>query len=77
MNETRRIYRIEEGKVLTGVCGGIAEYFNLDPNLVRVIWVILFFAASLGFWAYLACTLILPKKSQVWPDHPYDPEDFH
>lgn len=67
MNETKRLYRVEQGKILAGVCGGVAEYFNLDPSIVRLVWVALFFAGSLGFWLYLAAALVVPKKNQAYP----------
>lgn len=64
----KRLYRTEGPyKMLAGVCGGIAEYFDIDPSLVRVAWVIAFFMASFGFWAYLACALIVPRKSDIYP----------
>ncbi len=64
----KRLYRTEGPyKMLAGVCGGIAEYFDIDPSLVRVAWVIAFFMGSLGFWAYLACVLIVPRKSDIYP----------
>lgn len=43
MNETKKLYRLDHG-ALAGVCGGVAEYFNVDANLVRLIWVALCFA---------------------------------
>ena len=52
---------------LAGVCGGVAEYFNVDANLVRLIWVALCFAGTAGLWLYVAAALLLPKKSQVYP----------
>lgn len=67
MNESKKLYRVEKGNMIAGVCGGIAEYFNWDPNLVRIITVILFFAGTLGFWPYLICAIILPKKSDAYP----------
>ena len=42
-----------------GVCAGLAEYFDIDPTLVRVAWVIAAFCASVGFWAYLICAIII------------------
>ena len=66
MNETKKLYRLDNG-VLAGVCGGVAEYFGVDANLVRLIWVLLCFAWSAGFWLYVAAALLLPKKSQVYP----------
>ena len=49
------------------MCGGVAEYFNVDANLVRLIWVALCFAGTAGLWLYVAAALLLPKKSQVYP----------
>ena len=67
---SKRLYRTEGPyKMLAGVCGGIAEYFDIDPTLVRVGWVIAFFCGTFGFWAYLICALIMPKKSDIYPDY--------
>lgn len=64
--DKKRLYRTEGNyKMICGVCGGIAEYFDVDPTLVRVAWAIATLCASLGFWAYLACAIIMPKKSDV------------
>ncbi len=66
----KRLYRTEGPyKMLCGVCGGIAEYFDIDPTLVRVLWVIAFFFASFGFWAYVICAIIMPKKSDIYPGY--------
>ena len=66
--EKKRLYKTEgNDKKVCGVCGGIAEYFDVDPTLVRVAWVIAAFCASVGFWAYLVCAIIMPKKSDVYP----------
>ena len=66
MNETKKLYRLDHG-ALAGVCGGVAEYFNVDANLVRLIWVALCFAGTAGLWLYVAAALLLPKTSQVYP----------
>lgn len=67
MNQ-KKLYRTEgEYKKLCGVCGGVAEYFDIDPTLVRVGWAVVTLMGSLGFWAYLICALIVPKKSDVYP----------
>lgn len=60
----KRLIRSEDNKVLTGVCGGIAEYFSVDPTLVRVIFALitLFSGIFLGIIAYLVSTLIIPSK---------------
>jgi phage shock protein PspC (stress-responsive transcriptional regulator) len=68
--EKKKLYRTEgSDKMLFGVCGGLAEYLDVDPTLVRIIWVILVFFGSTGFWAYLICALIMPKKSDIYPGY--------
>ena len=65
----KRLYRTEGANAkLFGVCGGIAEYFDIDPTLVRVVLVLLLFAAGTGLWAYLVCALVMPKKSDIYPN---------
>ena len=65
MDNKKKIYKIEEGKKICGVCGGIAEYFNIDPVIVRVIWGILAFAYGTGIIAYFICAFVFPNKSDV------------
>ncbi len=60
--EPKKLYRITQGKLLLGVCGGIAEYFNLDPTLVRIIWVVLALCFGSGVLLYLICALLMPVK---------------
>ena len=61
----KRLYTIEEGKKLCGVCGGIAEYFDVDPTLIRLLWVILVLCVGTGILAYIVAALIMPNKSEV------------
>ena len=61
----KRLYKIEEGKVLCGVCGGIAEYFGVDPTLIRLAWALFCLAGGSGILAYIVAALIMPDKSQV------------
>ena len=72
MNETKKLYRIEQGAKLAGVCGGLAEYFNVDANIIRLLWVLLslvFTAVVGGTVLYIVAALILPKKSDVYPGY--------
>lgn len=48
-------------KMICGVCAGIADYFNIDPSIVRVLWAVLALAAGTGVLAYIACAIILPE----------------
>lgn len=68
MNELKKLYRLgkEDGAILCGVCGGIAEYFNLDSNLVRLITAALCLAGGLSIWVYVIAAIILPKKSDTY-----------
>ena len=61
----KRLYKIEEGKKLCGVCGGIAEYFNIDPTVVRLLWIFLVICAGTGILAYFVAAIIMPYKSEI------------
>lgn len=61
----KRLYKIEEGKKICGVCGGIAEYFDIDPTIVRLLWILLIFCVGTGILAYLVAAIIMPKKSAI------------
>lgn len=61
----KKLYRIEEGKMVCGVCGGIAEYFNIDPTLVRLGFALLCCIAGGGILAYIIAAIIMPPKSSV------------
>ncbi len=58
---SKKLYRSNE-KMLAGVCGGIAEYFNVDPTIVRLAWVILSCIGFSGLVAYIICLVIIPEK---------------
>lgn len=67
MNEPKRLYRQPKGAMLAGVCGGLAEYFNLDPSVVRLAAALLVLAAGLSIWVYVLAAIILPVKDDVYP----------
>ncbi len=58
----KKLYRSTENKMLGGVCAGIAEYFDIDPTLIRLIFVLIFFAEGAGFLAYIVAWIIIPEK---------------
>jgi len=58
----KRLYRSGKKKVLGGVCGGIAEYFNVDPTIIRLLWVLFFLAYGAGILAYIVAWAIIPKN---------------
>ena len=55
----KRLYKSKTQRVLCGVCGGIGEYLDLDPTLIRLLWVIFTFAGGAGILAYIVCALIM------------------
>lgn len=60
----KRLYKLNQGRMLDGVCGGIAKYFGLDPTLVRLAWV-LFTALGggiSGMVAYFICAIVIPRE---------------
>ena len=61
MDERKRRYKSRNNKMICGVCAGIADYFNIDPSIVRVLWAVLALAAGTGVLAYIACAIILPE----------------
>lgn len=71
---TRRLYRSRDERMLTGVCGGIAEYLDVDPTVVRVAFVV----ATLLTWPmaillYLALAFIMPERPEE-PEAPLAPQ---
>ena len=58
----KRLTRVESGKMLCGVCAGIADYFNIDPTIVRVLWAILTCLGGSGLLVYLASAILIPKE---------------
>ena len=61
----KKLYRSRTDRKIWGICGGIAEYFDIDPTIVRVIAVISLFAGSAGFWIYVVMRLIVPEKETL------------
>jgi len=58
----KQLYRSTENKMIAGVCGGIAEYFDIDPTIIRIIAVVLLLAGSAGFWIYIILWIVVPKN---------------
>lgn len=61
----RRLYRCRHDRRLAGVAGGIAEYFDADPTLVRILWILSIFLGGTGLLLYLAMAIIVPLESET------------
>lgn len=56
----KRLYRSRTDSMIAGVCGGLAEYINIDPTIVRLIFMILLLMGTGGFWIYIILWVIVP-----------------
>jgi phage shock protein C len=62
MDSTRKLYRSRTNRQLAGVCGGLAQYFNIDATLIRVLFVVLAVLGGSGLVIYLVLWIIVPRE---------------
>jgi len=62
--QEKRLYKVEQGKMLDGVCAGVAEYLNVDPTVIRLAWVVFTALGGAGILAYIVCAIIFPRKPE-------------
>lgn len=60
----KRLYKSKDKK-LCGVCAGIAEFFDIDPTIVRIAWLLAVLCCGVGAIAYLVMALVMPNKSEA------------
>lgn len=65
--EPKRLYRTRANRVLAGICSGVGVYFNIDPVIVRLLWVIFTFAGGAGLLAYIIAWIIIPEEPVTPP----------
>ena len=61
----KRLYKSRDNRMVDGVCGGVAEYFGIDPTLVRLGWVLFCAVGGSGFLAYIIAALIIPRAPEA------------
>ena len=62
-SETKRLYRSSDDRMIAGVCAGIADYFGIDPTLVRLLFVFGALGTVSGlFWAYVIMAIVVPEE---------------
>ena len=59
---TSKLYRSKADRRITGVCGGLAAYFNQDPLLVRIGFFVFALCATAGVWVYILLWLLVPEE---------------
>ncbi|MBO5291025.1 MAG: PspC domain-containing protein [Clostridia bacterium] len=63
----RKLYKIEHGKKVAGVCAGIAKFLNIDVTIIRLAWVLFTLAGGCGLIAYIIAALVMPNEEDVIP----------
>ena len=71
----KRLTKSSSNKVISGVCGGLAEFFGIDVTLVRVGWVLFTFFGGSGIIAYIICAIIIPSAQAE--HHSGNPHDWN
>ena len=61
----KKLYKSKTDKKLCGVCGGLAEYLNVDPTVIRLIWVFAALFAGCGLLAYIIAALVIPQQPEA------------
>ena len=61
----KRLYKSNKNKMLAGVCGGIAEYFNLDPTLIRLGWIVFSALGGSGILAHIIAAIVIPQNPYI------------
>ncbi len=60
---SKKLYRKASDKKIAGVCSGIAEYLNIDPTIVRILFLVALLCGSFGFWVYLIVWICTPERA--------------
>lgn len=66
--EKKKLYKSRKNKMIGGVCGGLAEYLNMDPTIVRIIAGILCLVKGLGILVYLIMCIVMPYNDEDFSD---------
>lgn len=61
----KKLYKSSENRMICGVCGGIGEYFNIDPTVVRLAWAIFCLLGGSGVLAYILAAIIIPSNPEI------------
>ena len=64
---SKRLMRSSRDKKIAGVCGGLAEYFDIDPTIIRVLWLLAIFLGGTGVLAYIILWIVLPVAPLTVP----------
>lgn len=71
----KKLYRSESDKKIYGVCGGIAEYFEIDSTIIRLLWLLATLFGGSGILCYIICALVMPLKKEEPLEYEYVRKD--
>jgi phage shock protein PspC (stress-responsive transcriptional regulator) len=69
MNEPKRLYRSRTDRQIAGVCGGLGEYFNIDPTLIRIVFLIMGLFGGNGIILYIVLAIVIPEADRYRDDY--------
>ena len=74
---SKKLYKATTDRKLCGVCAGVANYLNIDPTVVRLLWALITFLGGAGVIAYIVCALVIPDEpyNNNYQDPYYAPTD--
>ena len=58
----KRLYRSRDERMIWGICGGLGKYFDVDPTIIRLVWVLTLFLGGWGILAYIILRFIIPLE---------------
>lgn len=73
--ETKRLYRSKTNRVISGICGGLAEYFDIDPTIVRLVFVLLALFSGVGIILYIIGIFVIPEENSVHTSDKLEDDD--
>lgn len=71
-SEVKKLYRSRDERMIAGVCGGLGEYFGIDPTLFRLLFIVAALFGGPGFIAYLIFLIIVPQEPLEGPESPVE-----
>lgn len=78
---SKKLYRVRDEKRVSGVCGGLANYFGIDPVVVRLLWAVLTVLTGgfIGILLYVICVFVIPQEPEILDgySHEQDEDRYH
>ena len=67
----KKLYKDTSNKMISGVCSGIAKYFDVDPTIIRLVWALTIVFAGTGILAYIICAIVIPDEPDGYTEVEY------